>query len=44
MVEGPFTISPGEKYTSRYRFLVTAKSADPRLIAKHWQQYSESRK
>jgi hypothetical protein len=44
MVEGPFAISPGEKYTSRYRFLVTSKAADPQFIAKHWQQYSESSK
>ena len=44
MVEGPFTISPGEKYTSRYRFLVTSNAANAQLIAKHWQQYSESSK
>jgi Methane oxygenase PmoA len=44
MVEGPFAISPGEKYTSRYRFLVTSKAADPQNIAKHWQQYFESSK
>jgi hypothetical protein len=44
MVGGPFAITPGEKYTSRYRFLVTSKAADPQIIAKHWQQYAESSK
>jgi Methane oxygenase PmoA len=42
MVEGPFAITPGEKYTSHYRFLVTSNAADPELIAKHWKQYSEN--
>jgi hypothetical protein len=42
MVEGPFRIAPGEKYVSRYRYLVTSKAADPQIIAKHWQQYSEN--
>jgi hypothetical protein len=44
MVEGPFAISPGETYTSRYRFLVTSEAADPQIIAKHWKQYAESSK
>jgi Methane oxygenase PmoA len=44
MVERPSAISPGEKYTSRYRFLVTSKAADPQRIAKHWLQYFENSK
>jgi hypothetical protein len=44
MVEEAFRIEPGEKYTSRYRYLVTSKAADPLVIEKHWQQYSESNK
>lgn len=44
MVGGSFDISPGEKYTSRYRFLVTSKAADTQMIAKHWEEYSKNNK
>jgi hypothetical protein len=44
MIEGPFAISPGEKYTSRYRYLVTSKAADVKVIQKHWCEYAETEK
>lgn len=44
MIEGPFAISPGEKYTSRYRYLVTSKAADVTAIQKHWDKYAETEK
>lgn len=40
MVEGPFKIVPGEKYVSRYRYLVTSKAANSKLINEHWQRYT----
>lgn len=39
MVEGAFAISPGEKYTSRYRYLVTSGAANPERIGEHWKDY-----
>jgi hypothetical protein len=42
MVEGPFKIAPGEKYVSRYRYLVTSKTADVDLIRKHWDEYAKT--
>ncbi len=41
MVEGPFKIVPGEKYVSRYRYLVTSKAANSKLINEHWQRYTK---
>ena len=40
MVLGSFTIEPGQKYISRYRYLVRSESADPDLIKKYWQEYT----
>ena len=40
MVEGPFDISPGEEYVSRYRYLVTSKATDVNMIKNHWKKYS----
>ncbi|BCX46872.1 dehydrogenase [Haloferula helveola] len=42
MVDGPFKISPGEDYTSRYRYLITSKALDQDVIEKHWNDYSKS--
>lgn len=39
MVEGPFKIAPGKEYVSRYRYLVTSKAADVKMIEKHWDEY-----
>lgn len=39
MVEGSFAISPGDKYTSRYRYLVTSKAANPEKIGEYWKEY-----
>ncbi len=44
MVDGPFKILPGKKYVSRYRYLVTSKAADTKLITHHWKTYSKSEK
>ena len=44
MVEGPFKIAPGEDYVSRYRYLVTSKAADVKLIQQHWDDYAKSEK
>lgn len=41
MVEGPFQIAPGEKYISHYRYLVTSKTADSKLIDEHWRRYTK---
>lgn len=41
MVEGPFKIVPGEKYVSRYRYLVTSKAVNSKLINEHWQRYTK---
>jgi hypothetical protein len=40
MVDGPFRIEPGKKYSSRYRYLVTSEAADKKMIEKHWREYS----
>lgn len=42
MVEGPFTIAPGEEYISRYRYLVTSNAANANLIQKHWDEYAKT--
>jgi hypothetical protein len=44
MVEGPFEISPGKEYVSRYRYLVTSKAVDVDLIQKHWDEYAKIEK
>jgi hypothetical protein len=44
MVEGPFQITPGEKYVSRYRYLVTSKPIELKKIQKLWDDYVESEK
>ncbi|MGB7343461.1 MAG: PmoA family protein [Pirellulaceae bacterium] len=41
MVEGSFEIAPGKEYVSRYRYLVTSKSADLKTINEHWRQYTK---
>ena len=40
MVEGPFSIQPGETYTSRYRYLVTSGKADPEWIEARWEAFA----
>ncbi len=40
MVDGPFKIEPGKEYTSKYRYLITSKAADVKLIEKQWSEYS----
>ncbi len=42
MVEGPFSIQPGETYTSFYRYLVTANLPDPKWLNEQWQEFAES--
>jgi len=42
MVEGPFSIQPGETYTSLYRYLVTANLPDPKWLEEQWQKFAES--
>lgn len=44
MVDGPFKITPGEKYISRYRYLVTSAGADTEQIERHWQEYAKAEK
>ncbi|MCA9248992.1 MAG: PmoA family protein [Planctomycetales bacterium] len=39
-VAGKFQIAPGEKYVSRYRYLVTSDVVDSTLVKKHWRQYA----
>ncbi len=39
MVEGEFSIKPGETYTSRYRYLVTSQKPDANWIDAQWQEY-----
>ena len=41
MVDGPFKITPGTKYVSRYRYLVTSHAADVNNIQKHWDEYAQ---
>ena len=40
MVPGKFSIQPGQKYVSKYRFLVTSGPTDPERINRHWRQYT----
>lgn len=42
MVEGAFKIEPGREYISRYRYLVTSRSANVMQIQKHWETYEKS--
>ena len=44
MVEGPFKISPGKEYVSRYRYLVTSKAPDVKRIENHWDEYVKDEK
>jgi hypothetical protein len=44
MVEGPFKISPGEKYTSRYRYLVVSQAPDALKIGEYWREYVKAGK
>lgn len=44
MVEGAFKITPGEKYISRYRYLVTSAGLDAEEIGKRWQEYEKGEK
>ena len=41
MVEGPFTIEPGKKYVSRYRYFVTSKPIKVDKIREQWQTYAK---
>jgi Methane oxygenase PmoA len=41
MVEGPFKIEPGQKYKSRYRYLVTSKATDVNVIQEQWDEYAK---
>ncbi|OUT58626.1 MAG: hypothetical protein CBB71_12995 [Rhodopirellula sp. TMED11] len=43
MVDGEFTIQPGQKYVSRYRYLVTSEAANPKAIDQHWNLYTGQR-
>ena len=40
-VDGKFKIEPGQKYVSRYRYLVTSEAANSKLINGHWRQYAK---
>ncbi len=44
MVEGPFKITPGTEYVSRYRYLVTSNAADVSRIQNHWDEYAKLEK
>jgi hypothetical protein len=44
MVDGPFTIEPGQKYMSRYRYLVTSKATDLNMIQEQWNEYAKLEK
>lgn len=44
MVNGAFTIKPGDKYVSKYRYLVTSKPMDRSLIEKIWEEYARQAK
>jgi hypothetical protein len=41
MVDGPFNITPGKKYVSRYRYLVTSEKVDVKDIERRWRQYAK---
>lgn len=40
-VAGKFRIEPGQKYVSRYRYLVMSELVDTDAVTKHWQQYCQ---
>lgn len=40
-VGGQFKIEPGQKYVSRYRYLVTSEAADADLVNAHWKKYAQ---
>jgi hypothetical protein len=44
MVEVSFEITPGKEYVSRYRYVVTSKTAEANMIKKHWDEYAKSEK
>jgi hypothetical protein len=44
MIDGSFKIKPGEKYISRYRYLITSEAADSNEIGKHWKEYVRAEK
>jgi hypothetical protein len=44
MVEGPFEITPGTEYVSRYRYLVTSKAVDVNRTQNHWDKYAKLEK
>jgi hypothetical protein len=44
MVDGSFKIEPGEKYVSRYRYLITSEAANPDKIEKFWKDYTKAEK
>ena len=44
MVEGAFKIEPGDKYVSRYRYLITSEAADPDQVEAHWKDFSQEEK
>ena len=39
MVAGDFSIAPGQKYVSRYRYLVASEKAVPGAIERSWKAY-----
>ena len=43
-VDGSFKITPGRKYVSRYRYLVTSASVDEDKIEQHWKKYAKPTK
>jgi len=44
MVEGAFSIEPGAKYVSRYRYLVTSKAIDVDMFQEQWNEYAKPKK
>ncbi len=44
MVAGEFSIEPGDKYVSRYRYLVTSAPIDADETERHWRKYAEGAK
>lgn len=44
MVEGEFGIKPGDKYVSRYRYLVTSAPIDAEEIDRRWRRYADAAK
>ena len=41
-VAGKFRIEAGQRYVSRYRYLVTSAAVDSEAVARHWQQYART--